>query len=569
MTGLLGGKVGRERSTWLVRQLVRRRWSGRRDLADALEQLAVEAAGDRRRAGRRARRRSRTSCSASSAWSTASPDAARRALRPARRRPRPRPSWSTALLERQGDRPATVRLVRAGRRCARGDVGWAGRWRSTWPRPRPAASGRSPTSPSPCRCQQRPARPPRRGAGRDVRPAGPPQRRRGPRGRSAASGCEIGDEVIDGTDRRPARRRPPPAGRLTPTAHQTDDRAPQTATHQATRKQETHDDGAHDPSGGDPGRAGELRRQSYEPAAAAARGGRHGQRGRRRHRPGRGPALGDGQRAAASSRTAPWASPSTSTSARSASVVLGEFDRHRGGPDGPPHRRDPLGAGRRRLPRPGRRPAGQPDRRPRRRSRPSEPPRPGDCRPPAVVQRKSVHEPLQTGIKAIDAMTPIGRGQRQLIIGDRQTGKTAIAIDTIINQKDNWAVRRPGQAGPLHLRRHRPEGLDHRLRARRPRGGRRAGVHHDRRRPGVRPGRLQVPRAVHRLGHRPALDVRRQARPDRLRRPVQAGRGLPRRVAAAAPPAGPRGLPRRRVLPAQPAARALREAVRRAGRTAR
>jgi len=51
------------------------------------------------------------------------------------------------------------------------------------------------------------------------------------------------------------------------------------------------------------------------------------------------------------------------------------------------------------------------------------------------VTRKSVHEPLQTGIKAIDAMTPIGRGQRELIIGDRQTGKTAIALDTIINQK--------------------------------------------------------------------------------------------------------------------------------------
>jgi F-type H+-transporting ATPase subunit alpha len=55
-----------------------------------------------------------------------------------------------------------------------------------------------------------------------------------------------------------------------------------------------------------------------------------------------------------------------------------------------------------------------------------------------VVQRKSVHEPLATGIKAIDAMTPIGRGQRQLIIGDRATGKTTIAIDTIINQKQNW-----------------------------------------------------------------------------------------------------------------------------------
>ena len=57
---------------------------------------------------------------------------------------------------------------------------------------------------------------------------------------------------------------------------------------------------------------------------------------------------------------------------------------------------------------------------------------------PSVVQRAKVSQPLQTGIKAIDAMTPVGRGQRELIIGDRQTGKTAIAIDTIINQKDNW-----------------------------------------------------------------------------------------------------------------------------------
>mgnify|MGYP000574582087 CR=1 FL=1 len=57
---------------------------------------------------------------------------------------------------------------------------------------------------------------------------------------------------------------------------------------------------------------------------------------------------------------------------------------------------------------------------------------------PGVMARKSVHEPLQTGLKSIDAMIPIGRGQRQLIIGDRQTGKTAIAIDTIINQKANW-----------------------------------------------------------------------------------------------------------------------------------
>ena len=58
---------------------------------------------------------------------------------------------------------------------------------------------------------------------------------------------------------------------------------------------------------------------------------------------------------------------------------------------------------------------------------------------PGVMARKSVHEPLATGIKAIDSMTPIGRGQRQLIIGDRATGKTTVAIDTIINQKENWA----------------------------------------------------------------------------------------------------------------------------------
>ncbi|AFU72047.1 F0F1 ATP synthase subunit alpha [Bifidobacterium sp. W8109] len=61
-----------------------------------------------------------------------------------------------------------------------------------------------------------------------------------------------------------------------------------------------------------------------------------------------------------------------------------------------------------------------------------------EAQAPDVMHRHPVDEPLATGIKAIDAMTPIGRGQRQLIIGDRQTGKTAIAIDTIINQKRNW-----------------------------------------------------------------------------------------------------------------------------------
>jgi F-type H+-transporting ATPase subunit alpha len=61
------------------------------------------------------------------------------------------------------------------------------------------------------------------------------------------------------------------------------------------------------------------------------------------------------------------------------------------------------------------------------------------------MQRQEVREPLQTGLKAVDAMTPIGRGQRQLIIGDRQTGKTAVCVDTIINQRDNWASGDPAK----------------------------------------------------------------------------------------------------------------------------
>ena len=58
-----------------------------------------------------------------------------------------------------------------------------------------------------------------------------------------------------------------------------------------------------------------------------------------------------------------------------------------------------------------------------------------ELKAPGIIARQSVHEPMQTGIKAVDSLVPIGRGQRELIIGDRQTGKTAIAIDTIINQK--------------------------------------------------------------------------------------------------------------------------------------
>src|SRR3954454_2175434 len=78
------------------------------------------------------------------------------------------------------------------------------------------------------------------------------------------------------------------------------------------------------------------------------------------------------------------------------------------------------------------------ERRPLELQAPSGVPRPPGRRPPPRARRYPVSEPLQTGIKAVDAMTAIGRGQRQLIIGDRQTGKSAVAIDAIINQKDNW-----------------------------------------------------------------------------------------------------------------------------------
>jgi len=63
-----------------------------------------------------------------------------------------------------------------------------------------------------------------------------------------------------------------------------------------------------------------------------------------------------------------------------------------------------------------------------------------ELKAPGIIVRQPVKEPLQTGIKAIDAMIPIGRGQRELIIGDRQTGKTSVALDTILNQKDSGVI---------------------------------------------------------------------------------------------------------------------------------
>ncbi len=113
-----------------------------------------------------------------------------------------------------------------------------------------------------------------------------------------------------------------------------------------------------------------------------------------------------------------------------------------------------------------------------------------EIKAPGIVSRKSVNEPMATGLKAIDSMVPIGRGQRELIIGDRQTGKTAVAIDTIINQKGGDVIciyvaigqktfhGRPGRVQAERARRH--------------------GSHHRRRRHRLRVGPAPVHRPLHR-----------------------------------------------------------------------
>ena len=184
--------------------------------------------------------------------------------------------------------------------------------------------------------------------------------------------------------------------------------------------------------------------------------------------------------------------------------------------------------------------------------------RPAEFKAPGVVQRQPVKEPMQTGLKAIDSMIPIGRGQRELIIGDRQTGKTAIAIDTIINNKDNDIVSVYVAIGQ---RMATVVGLAETLAE--------AGALESTiivAAPGRRGRADQVHGALRRLRDGRALPLRRRPRALRVRRPDQARVRLPADVAAAAPPAGARGLPGRRLLPPQPPARARRQAQRRARR---
>ena len=136
-------------------------------------------------------------------------------------------------------------------------------------------------------------------------------------------------------------------------------------------------------------------------------------------------------------------------------------------------------------------------------------------------------EPLQTGIKAIDAMTPIGRGQRELIIGDRKTGKTTVAIDTILNQRGEGVKCIYVAIGQKNSSVAQTVSTLARAQGARVHGGR-GGL-------GRRPGAVQVPGPLRRLRHGPALDGERRSRAHRLRRPVQAGRGVPADLAAAAP----------------------------------
>ena len=181
--------------------------------------------------------------------------------------------------------------------------------------------------------------------------------------------------------------------------------------------------------------------------------------------------------------------------------------------------------------------------------------RPAEFKAPGVVQRQPVKVPVQTGLKAIDAMIPIGRGQRELIIGDRQTGKTAIAIDTIINNSDSGLV--------FDLRRDRAAHVDGRAARRDARRERRARQHDHRRRVRRRGRADQVHGALRGLRDGRVLPLLRPRGAVHLRRPHQARLRLPADVAAAAPPAGPRGLPGRRLLPALAPARARGEAERR------
>ena len=150
---------------------------------------------------------------------------------------------------------------------------------------------------------------------------------------------------------------------------------------------------------------------------------------------------------------------------------------------------------------------------------------------PGIIDRQPVGEPLQTGIKAIDAMTPIGRGQRELIIGDRKTGKTTVAIDTILNQRGQGvkciyvAIGQKGSTVAQIVNTLEEHGaMEYTVVVNAPASDEAV-------------FKYLAPYAGCAIG--PALDGQRRGRARRVRRPLEAGRGLPPARAAAAPPAGP------------------------------
>ena len=184
--------------------------------------------------------------------------------------------------------------------------------------------------------------------------------------------------------------------------------------------------------------------------------------------------------------------------------------------------------------------------------------RPLEFKAPGVIDRQPVKEPLMTGIKSIDSMTNVGRGQRELIIGDRSTGKTAILIDTILNQKDtdvHCIYVAIGQKASTVA------GIYERLRD--------AGAMEYTTivsAVGERGRADQVDGAVRGRRDGRVLPLQRQARARDVRRPLEARGRVPPALAAAAAPAGPRGVPGRRLLPPLAAARARVQAQRRARR---
>ena len=177
---------------------------------------------------------------------------------------------------------------------------------------------------------------------------------------------------------------------------------------------------------------------------------------------------------------------------------------------------------------------------------------------PGVIDRQPVKQPLQTGIKAIDGMIPIGRGQRELIIGDRQTGKTAIALDTIINQKGGDVIciyvaigQKRSTVAQVVKTLEDYGAMDYTIVV--------SASASD-----PAPMQYLAPYSGCAMG-----EYFRDSRPPRalrLRRSFEARRGVSRNLAAAAPSAGARSVSRRRVLSSQPPAGARREAERRKGR---